>query len=458
VIATAPPQASAPLPAPIAPQAQPIIDLGRGDDLNPRLTRWLSIGGITGFLLWGAATPPAVPLHGFLHQRGPTQVWCLVLSGMVVAFLVMKWRILGREQKKIKAMDRDFAPLLASGDLDALSRRAEQSATLLGKRLLHIVGVWTSTESTFQLERNADADAELYQLAQESSFSLVKVLMWAIPLLGFIGTVIGMGQAVGSFGAVLSNSDNVDGLKAGLTKVTGGLGTAFDTTYLALVLQTFLAFPMNVVESRETELLNAIDADVRGVVMGLSPGGESAGGSGAGPLAGRNGSEPLATSDDAVVTAPLDLKASELGELINAAFEQFLPDPSVLVTPAQQYADQLTNATLEKLTPLTSLVSEAVDGVAEARLSLQDQAQQIRASLDGAAAQLNQSVQDLEPLLRQLQGASALSSVLGENLDQLQATIELRRAIEALNANLAQLQERPRRRLGWLDRLRGRRR
>ena len=56
---------------------------------------------------------------------------------------------------------------------------------------------------------------------------------------GFIGTVIGMSQAVGSFDAVLSNADNVDGLKDGLVQVTGGLGTAFDTTFLALVFLFF---------------------------------------------------------------------------------------------------------------------------------------------------------------------------------------------------------------------------
>jgi chromosome segregation ATPase len=93
-----------------------------------------------------------------------------------------------------------------------------------------------------------------------------------------------------------------------------------------------------------------------------------------------------------------------------------------------------------KLEPLTQLVRDSVEGVAEARLSLQEQAHQIRSSMDGAAAQLNQSVRDLEPLLQELQSASKLSAVLGEDLDQLKATIELRRAIEALNANLQELQ------------------
>ena len=433
-----------------ATAAATAVDLGRGDDLNPPLVRWLSIGGISGFVLWALAAPPAVPLHAFLHQRGPTQVVCLVFAGMVVAFLVAKGRLLRAEQQRLQQLDLDVAGLVASGDLDAIGRRAEQSASLAGKRLLRVLSVWGSTQSSFQLERSVDGDAELYELAQERSYSLVKVLMWAIPILGFIGTVIGMSQAVGSFDAVLGNSDNVDGLKAGLTKVTSGLGTAFDTTYLALVISVLLSFPMIYMERQEEQLLNGVDGEVRGLVMALSPSGESAGGAGGGGFGAGAGQVAKAPG-------PLDLQADELSELITGAFEQFLPDPSVLVAPAQRYADQLTEATLTKLEPLTQVVRDAVEGVAEARLSLQEQAHQIRSSMDGVAADLNQSVRDLQPLLRELQAASKLSAVLGEDLDQLKATVELRRAIEALNANLQELTlERQRRRgPGWWRRLRG---
>jgi len=433
-----------PLSAPAL--ARPRADLGRGDDLSPRLNRWAPIGGASGFVLWALAAPGAAPLHAFLHQRGPTQVVCLVFAGMVVAFLVAKARLLRDQEQKLQALDLDVAGLVASGDLDAVGRRAEQSASLAGKRLLRVLDVWRSTESSFQLERSVDGDAELYELAQETSYSLVKVLMWAIPILGFIGTVIGMSQAVGSFDAVLGNSDNVDGLKAGLTKVTSGLGTAFDTTYLALVISVLLSFPMIYMERQEEQLLNGVDGEVRALVMALSPIGESAGGSGA---AGMGGGVPVPAA------GPLNLQSAELGELINGAFEQFLPDPSVLVAPAQRYADQLTDATVAKLEPLTQLVRDSVEGVAEARLSLQEQAHQIRSSMDGAAAQLNQSVRDLEPLLQELQSASKLSAVLGEDLDQLKATIELRRAIEDLNANLSQLQQERQRARGpsWWQRL-----
>ena len=57
-----------------------------------------------------------------------------------------------------------------------------------------------------------------------------------------------MSKAVGSFDAVLSNADNVDGLKDGLVQVTGGLGTAFDTTFLALVISVFWHFHLRFVK------------------------------------------------------------------------------------------------------------------------------------------------------------------------------------------------------------------
>lgn len=425
-------------------QSPTLVDLGSGRELSPRLGRWAPFGAASGFVLWALATPSAVPFHAFLHQRGPTQVLCLIAGGMVVAFLIQKFRLLQAEQQRLKTSEATLQTQLANPDVEALERQAEQMGSLLGRRLLRLLGIWKTTGSSFQLERAADADADLYQLSLENSFSLVKVLLWAIPILGFIGTVIGMSQAVGSFDAVLGNADNVDGLKAGLTKVTGGLGTAFDTTYLALVISVLLAIPINLVERQEEQILSTIDGELRRLVMALSPTGDM------------DSRAPGASAG--VVTGPLELKSSELGELINEAFEQFLPDPSVLVAPAQRYADQLTEATLAKLTPLTNIVRDSVEGVAEARLSLQDQAEQVRSSLDGVASELNASIQSLAPLLRKFNDATALSSALAEDLDQLKATIELRRAIEALNASVVALQQQQAARrpslLGWFRRTR----
>ena len=142
------------------------------------------------------------------------------------------------------------------------------------------------------------------------------------------------------------------------------------------------------------------------------------------------------------------LASEDLGALISDAFEKHLPDPSVLVEPAQAYANQLTEATLEKLSPLTNLVRDSVEGVAEARLSLQDQADVIRGSMDGLSQELNQSLQAMEPVLRRLEQLSTSTYTETERMDQVQALVELRRSIETLNASVARLEPARRRWFG----------
>lgn len=418
------------------------VSLGLGNDLDPRLLRWMIPGGIGGFLLWAIATPEEMPLHELFHERGPTQVITLVMGGMLLVYLINKWRKLNREQKSYLAFDLKIHQLIRSGDIDLISSQAERSRALVGKRLLRLLGVWNNTGSSFQLERAADSDVELYELSMTSSFSLPKVLLWAIPLMGFIGTVIGMSQAVGSFDSVLSNADNVDGLKNGLVKVTGGLGTAFDTTYLALILSVVLAFPLNVLERIEDRLLNQIDGVVREAVMALSPIGD-----------GEIGSELVSNSklspdnvNDLSTSAP-KLEGADLGEIISDAFEKHLPDPSVLVEPAQVYAEKLTESALEKLTPLTKIVRDSVEGVAEARLSLQDQAEMIRSSMDGLSEELQKSLSDLEPILQKLSDKKTAVKTDTEQIDQLSAMVELRQSLDTLNSNLVRLQ--PQRRVRW---------
>jgi hypothetical protein len=61
--------------------------------------------------------------------------------------------------------------------------------------------------------------------------------------------------------------------------------------------------------------------------------------------------------------------------------------------------------------------------------------------MDGAAHELTASLQQLKPLLRDLQSASTLGTVLGEELGTLKASMELRRAIEQLSGQLLQLEQ-----------------
>jgi biopolymer transport protein ExbB/TolQ len=121
------------------------------------------------------------------------------------------------------------------------------------------------------------AQAEIDDATLASRYTLVKVYLWVIPLLGFIGTVDGIAAGIGQFTLELDATTHaaatapaagaaggavggsLEAIRGSLQGVTQGLGRAFDTTYLALVLAVALMLVLSVVEKLETDRLLRFD-------------------------------------------------------------------------------------------------------------------------------------------------------------------------------------------------------
>jgi MotA/TolQ/ExbB proton channel family len=97
--------------------------------------------------------------------------------------------------------------------------------------------------------------AALDEAQFDNSYSLISAILYAVPVLGFIGTVVGLGEAIGGFGQTLTASANTSSLIDSLTGVTGGLSVAFDTTFVALVAALTLQLISTLVQSKETLFL-----------------------------------------------------------------------------------------------------------------------------------------------------------------------------------------------------------
>ena len=67
----------------------------------------------------------------------------------------------------------------------------------------------------------------------ESELSMIRYISWAIPSIGFIGTVRGIGDALGQ--ADIAVQGDISG-------VTQSLGVAFNSTFIALLISIFLMF------------------------------------------------------------------------------------------------------------------------------------------------------------------------------------------------------------------------
>jgi len=101
------------------------------------------------------------------------------------------------------------------------------------------------------LRNQADQD----EAVTEGSYTLVEGFVWAIPVRGFIGTVLGLAQAIGRFAGVLEHSPDPGALGMELRGVTAGLAIAFETTLVALVAALIIQLLLTALRRAEQEFL-----------------------------------------------------------------------------------------------------------------------------------------------------------------------------------------------------------
>jgi biopolymer transport protein ExbB/TolQ len=100
----------------------------------------------------------------------------------------------------------------------------------------------------------AQAENDEDQVA--SSYTVLNGLVWGIPVLGFIGTVLGLSLAIGRFTLTLQAAGDLALIRASLQGVTSGLATAFETTLIALTFTLILQMGITFQQKREMAFLD----------------------------------------------------------------------------------------------------------------------------------------------------------------------------------------------------------
>jgi cell division septum initiation protein DivIVA len=133
--------------------------------------------------------------------------------------------------------------------LDGLPRQRQNDYLVrrLREALQHVQHCGSSATLDEHLKYLADLEAgRLY-----SSFALVRVIIWAIPILGFLGTVIGITLAIANL--------TPNAVEDSLPQVVQGLSVAFSTTTQALTLSIVLMFAQYYTNQKESALLDQVD-------------------------------------------------------------------------------------------------------------------------------------------------------------------------------------------------------
>ncbi len=123
--------------------------------------------------------------------------------------------------------------------------------TYLGQRVGAILDFLYQRGAAEDLDDHVRTLADNDVAVMEGGFALTRFITWAIPILGFLGTVLGITTAIhGATPEVLEKS---------LSTVTDGLSYAFDATALALALTMITMFLSFLVERDEQGVLDAVD-------------------------------------------------------------------------------------------------------------------------------------------------------------------------------------------------------
>jgi biopolymer transport protein ExbB/TolQ len=187
------------------------------------------------------ANPDYAPQRSFyVVLKDYEQETCFVLMLWAFAILAYKGQAIYRQHR---LLERDLLELpenlpIGVEDTRELARRLQALPTqvrdyLLPRALLSAVERFGATQNIQNVSTAARdvCDSEGERL--ESELSIIRYIAWAIPSVGFIGTVRGIGDALAQAHRAVEGD---------ITGVTAGLGVAFNSTFIALVISIVLMF------------------------------------------------------------------------------------------------------------------------------------------------------------------------------------------------------------------------
>lgn len=238
---------------------------------NVRLIDRLINGIVTSAWLWGTAVTfafyaalPLLPIDQQSMGRYFTAHWIeyattgLFFIGM--ATLLMKAARIPAERSALNAdlldglsldskLDAVGAAKGIGAHLDLVARRTEES--LLVRRIRDVIDYVVGRRSADGLEGHLNYLSDLASGRLHDGYALIRTITWAVPILGFLGTVIGITMAIANI--------TPDQLQTSLPEVTAGLAVAFDTTALSLALSMILVFGTFVIERAEQQILDDVE-------------------------------------------------------------------------------------------------------------------------------------------------------------------------------------------------------
>lgn len=199
--------------------------------------------------------PYPITIHLFLY----------LISGLSVGELWVRIRAISVEEA---AIESNFLPtqqgsIVTVNELAEISRQATQtgrgSAAFLPDAIVECIAHYELNRSISSTREILQALAALRRQRIGSDYAQVRYIVWAIPTLGFLGTVMGFSNAI----MVMDGLFKTDKIDLGtIATIIHSLGMAFNTTIVALVFSAVITWVTQIAASREARVINRAEEHV----------------------------------------------------------------------------------------------------------------------------------------------------------------------------------------------------
>lgn len=231
--------------------------------MNPKpmfqLGGFLLIVAIVHFFYQGIIQPSAEAAIGALGAAATTDLWvilkdmeqqaCMTLGLYCLALMGYKyWKLVSEETlytyNYLSELDPQ-APL----EVDVALGILEQSKYRESSSMATWIDCLRRYKNTGNVQHAADAIRDsIESLAEqlESGNSMIRYFIWAIPSIGFIGTVRGIGSALAKAEEAVSGD---------ISGMVDKLGIAFNSTLVSLIISIILMYVLHNLNNRQDQMV-----------------------------------------------------------------------------------------------------------------------------------------------------------------------------------------------------------
>ena len=173
-------------------------------------------------------------------------IWALAIMGLKIKLVIHERKLLSQSLLEVtpgtSILPEDTRQYARS--LQALPENEREY--LLPRALLTALRRFGSTRDIQNVSTSVREVCEAEADRLDSELAMIRYLIWVIPSIGFIGTVRGIGDALTQAQKAVSGD---------IIGITDSLGTAFNSTLIALILSILIMFLMHQLQLLQERLV-----------------------------------------------------------------------------------------------------------------------------------------------------------------------------------------------------------